>query len=173
MVEIENKILVLGIGNEILSDDAIGPKLCDHFKKKYPNKCIKFEKLNVGGLEVLEFISAYNNVIFIDAIKTVGGKTGDVYLFTPENFMETLHLSNLHDAGFITALKLGKKLGFHIPENMYIIAVEIKEDLLFSTCFSDELASEMENTLEKAENYFQILIKEIFNSKTIKQSEYF
>ena len=89
--------LVLGIGNEILTDDGVGLKLCDFLKEKYKNKPIQFEKLSVGGLEILEFIQGYETVIFIDAIKTVDGQIGDVYLYTPNSFKETLHLSNLHD----------------------------------------------------------------------------
>ncbi len=131
--------LVLGVGNDILTDDGIGPKLCDFLKEQYKGKSIQFEKLNVGGLEILEFIQGYETVIFIDAIKTVNGQIGDVYLFTPDDFKETLHLSNLHDTNFITALELGHSLGFEIPKKMYIIAVEIKEDMVFSEYFTEEL----------------------------------
>ena len=114
MEDIKKETLVLGIGNDILTDDGIGPKLCDFLKEKYKDRAIQFEKLNVGGLEILEYIQGYKTVIFIDAIKTLNGQIGDVYLYTPDNFSETLHLSNLHDTNFITALELGKSLGFNI-----------------------------------------------------------
>ena len=132
--------LILGIGNDILTDDGVGPRLCDFLKEEFKNTSVNFEKLNVGGLEVLEFIQGYQTVIFIDAIKTHDGQIGDVYFFTPGDFRETLHLSNLHDTSFLTALKLGNLIGFKIPERMYIIAVEIKEDMVFSEHFTDELA---------------------------------
>lgn len=137
----KNKTLVLGIGNDILTDDGIGPKLCDFLKGQCLTESIDFEKLNVGGLEVLEFINGYETVVFIDAIKTRNGKIGDVYRFTTDDFKETLHLSNLHDTNFITALELGKSLGFQIPGKMIIIAVEIKEDMVFSSSFTKELSS--------------------------------
>ena len=127
--------LVLGVGNDILTDDGIGPKLCDFLKEQYKGKSIQFEKLNVGGLEILEFIQGYETVIFIDAIKTVNGQIGDVYLYTPNDFKETLHLSNLHDTNFITALELGHSLGFEIPKKMYISGKHIHSHgkaLLFS-----------------------------------------
>ena len=141
--------LVLGIGNEILTDDGIGPKLCDFLKEKYKSRSIQFEKLNVGGLEVLEFIQGYDTVVFIDAIKTVNGQIGGVYLYTPNDFKETLHLSNLHDTNFITALELGKSLGFNIPKNMHIIAIEIKEDMIFSEYFTEELAVKFDEIKQK------------------------
>lgn len=157
MTNNKNKTLVLGIGNEILTDDGIGPKLCDFLRDKYKNKPIQFEKLNVGGLEVLEFIQGYETVVFIDAIKTENGQIGEVYLYTPDDFKETLHLSNLHDTNFITALELGRSLDFNIPKNMYIIAIEIKEDMIFSEYFTEELAVQFDTVKEKVVDYIDEL----------------
>ena len=162
----EIKTLILGIGNDILTDDGIGPKLCDFLKETFEAKPIKFEKLNVGGLEILEFIQGYETVIFIDAIKTVNGQIGDVYLFTPDNFKETLHLSNLHDTNFITALELGKSLDFKIPKKMYIIAVEIKEDMVFSEYFTEELSIKYHKLKQEVLDFLYDLIPEIINQNT-------
>ena len=158
----DKNVLVLGVGNDILTDDGIGPKLCDFLKNKYEGTELIFEKLNVGGLEILEFIQGYKTVIFIDAIKTSGGNIGDVYLFTPNDFKETLHLSNLHDTNFITALELGNTVGFDIPENMFILAVEIKEDMGFSEYFTEELASRYQDIKMKVLNILNELIPNEF-----------
>ncbi len=153
-----NRTLVAGIGNEILMDDSIGLKMCKFLRSMYLNSGIKFTKLSVGGLEVLEYISGYKKVIFIDAIKTKGGKPGDVHLFTPENFKETNNLSNLHDTSFITALKIGKSLGTEIPEEIYIIAIEIKEDMVFGENLSHELNGKLEEVKKKVNDYFLSLV---------------
>lgn len=166
--------LVLGIGNEILTDDGVGPKLCDFLKDKFHDKPIEFEKLNVGGLEVLEFIQGYETVIFIDAIKTANGQIGEVYLYTPYDFIETLHLSNLHDTNFITALELGRSLDFKIPKNMYIIAVEIKEDMVFSEYFTEELAIRYQEIKQKVVSILYDLVPGDLNKQKQKiQSEHF
>ena len=79
----KSNTLILGIGNDILTDDGVGPRLCDFLKEEFKNTSVNFEKLNVGGLEVLEFIQGYQTVIFIDAIKTLDGRVGDVYFLHP------------------------------------------------------------------------------------------
>ena len=168
----QNKTLVLGIGNDILTDDGIGPKLCDFLKEKYADKSIQFEKLNVGGLEILEFIQGFKTVIFIDAIKTANGEIGDVKLYTPNDFTETLHLSNLHDTSFITALRLGKSLGLKTPVKMYIVAVEIKEDMIFSEYFTEELAIKYNGIKQKVVDLLNELIPEINDKKNQNKSEY-
>lgn len=168
----KNNTLVLGIGNDILTDDGIGPNLCEFLKKEFRHQAIDFEKLNVGGLDILEFIQDYQTVIFIDAIKTRNGLIGEVNLYTPANFKETLHLSNLHDTNFITALKLGKSLHFKIPLEMYIITVEIKEDMVFSAYFTEELTIKYNDIKEKVVKILQDLVPEIRIKKNQRQNEH-
>ncbi len=132
----KNKILIHGIGNEILSDDGIGPKLVKRLQGDFPGKGIDFETAYVGGLEVLEYIQGYQTVIFIDAIRTKDGVPGTVYQLLPEDFNSTIHLSSIHDVSFLTAVGLGKQLALDMPGNMYIIAVEIVEDRIFDENFT-------------------------------------
>jgi len=146
------KTLVLGVGNEILTDDGIGPKLVNRLKKDLPHTEVSFENICLGGLEIIEFIRGYRNVVIIDAIKTESGKPGDVFLLTPENFKETHHLSSFHDVSFLTGLKMGEKLGFDLPEVVLIIAVEIVEDTIFDDSFSPEIQSKYEQIYNEIED---------------------
>lgn len=131
--------MIYGIGNEILTDDGIGPKLVKDIEKSFPAPHIKYETAFVGGIDILEYIQNYNTVIFIDAIKTKDGIPGTVYQFTTEDFKETLHLSSVHDVSFLTAIELGKRTGYKIPENIHIIAIEIIEDTVFNDAFTPEI----------------------------------
>lgn len=137
MTEVNN-ILILGVGNDILMDDGIGPVITRDLEAEFPGKGVVYDTINLGGLEIFEFIKEYTQVIIIDAIKTKGGIPGDVYFLTPSDFKETCHLSSFHDISFLTALKLGDEIGYDMPE-VGIIAVEIVEDLTFGTEFSPEL----------------------------------
>ena len=146
------KTLVLGIGNDILTDDGIGHKLVNEIKSKSCSADIDFLNVFLGGLDILELIQGYEKVIFIDAIITRDGVPGTVYHFKPKDFKETLHLSNLHDANFLTALELGKKMGMQIPEDIHIIAIEIIEDRVFSDRFSPEIEKKMPGIFETVLN---------------------
>jgi hydrogenase maturation protease len=143
------KTLILGIGNDILTDDGIGPKLVNEIKSKRIFKDVDFLNVFLGGLDILELIQGYEKVIFIDAIITEDGVPGTVYHFKPADFKETLHLSNLHDANFLTALELGRKMGMQIPEDIHIIAIEIIEDRIFSDQFSPEIEIKFQGIFEK------------------------
>lgn len=154
------KTLILGLGNDILTDDGIGPKIVLDLQTENFLKTINFQNVFIGGLEILELIEGYEKVIFIDAIVTEHGIPGTVYLFTPGDFKETLHLSNLHDANFLTALALGTKMGMNLPEDISIIAIEIIEDRVFSDKLSPEIAIKFPAIYNKVLGLVNSFIKE-------------
>ena len=132
-------ILILGIGNDILQDDGIGIRLVQDLQKKDFPPGTRFETTSLGGLEILEMIKDFETVIILDAIKTRGGIPGDIYTYTPDDFRETLHLTNLHDINFLTSLELAKRVGIRVPDEIRIIAVEIIEDREFGSDLTPEM----------------------------------
>lgn len=156
----KNKILIHGIGNEIVTDDGIGPKLVKRLQGNLSKKDIDFETAFLGGLEVLEFIQGYQTVIFIDAIRTLSGIPGTVYKLSPDNFNSTIHLSSVHDVSFITAVDLGKKLGLEMPEFIHIIAVEIVEDRVFNDKFSPQIQDKYEEIFIEVKEIIEEIIED-------------
>jgi hydrogenase maturation protease len=132
----DSSILILGLGNELLCDDAIGIRLAVELEEHYRSPQIDFKTSCNGGLEIVELISNYKQVIIIDAIKTKNGIPGNISYFTPSDLNESLHVSSFHDVSFLTALKLMNYVGVDMPESIHILAIEIVEDMLFSSQFS-------------------------------------
>lgn len=149
----------MGVGNDILMDDGIGPRLAREIGSAIINENIAYDTACLGGLEIIEYISGYKKVIFIDAIKTQGGIAGTVYYFTPADFRETLHLSNLHDVSFLTALELARQLDNPVPEKIHIIAIEIIEDMTFGEEFTPPLAKRYSGIVAEV----SVMIEEIIN----------
>jgi hydrogenase maturation protease len=137
------KTLLLGMGNPILSDDAVGVLLARDFKAKLEGRpgLEVVEECSLGGLNLLEVLSGFDGVVVLDSIRTVGGNPGQWYHFTADALRETLHLTNIHDVNFATALELGRSLGMPLPSssNIHIFAVEAKETLTFSEKMTPEL----------------------------------
>jgi hydrogenase maturation protease len=145
----EKKTLILGLGNDILTDDGIAPRLIKDLSGMILKDNVHFNVACCGGLEIMEYIKGYQQVVFIDAIRTKGGIPGDVYYFKPSDFRETSHLSSLHDITFITALNLGNTLDLDLPSDLHIIAVEIIEDMEFSNEFTSALRERYPEILKK------------------------
>jgi hydrogenase maturation protease len=145
----KKKTLILGLGNDILTDDGIGPRLVRDLAEMIDDPNVQFDTACCGGLEIMEYIKGYEKVIFIDAIRTRDGKPGKVYYFIPSDFRETSHLSSLHDVSFLTALKLGNTLNLGLSADLHIIAVEIIEDMEFSEEFTPLLKERYPGILEE------------------------
>jgi hydrogenase maturation protease len=145
----DKKTLILGLGNDILTDDGIGPVLVQDLAHKLNHPGITFNNASSGGLEIMEAIKGYEKVIIIDAIHTRDGNPGDIYCFTPSDFRETSHLSSLHDVDFLTALKLGKNIGMQLTDDLHVIAVEIIEDREFGEYFTLPLRQKYPDILDE------------------------
>ncbi|HOK25164.1 MAG TPA: hydrogenase maturation protease [Bacteroidales bacterium] len=152
------KTLVLGIGNTILSDDGIGPKIIRDLSLVFDDNNISFKEACCGGIEIAELISGYDCVVFIDAIHTGEGKPGDVYFFDISDFRETIHLSNVHDLSFITAIELAKSLGMDLPASIIIVGVEILTDSEFGEELSPPLKERYETILEEVKTFVKGLV---------------
>ena len=142
------KTLILGIGNDILTDDGIGSKLVNDLIKLINAPDVHFNTACCGGLEIVEYIKDFKRVILVDAIRTREGRPGAVYHFIPSDFRETSHLSNMHDVSFLTALELYDTLELSRPAEIHIIAVEIAEDMIFSEEFTQQLKERYPGILE-------------------------
>lgn len=137
------KTLLLGMGNAILCDDAVGIRLANFLGKRLahvPGLSV-LEECSVGGLNILDVVAGYDRVIILDSIKTTGAKPGDWYRFTGESLRGTLHLDSVHDTNMATALVLGRELGHKLPEdqNIHIFAVEVQDNITFSERMTEEL----------------------------------
>lgn len=131
------RTLVLGMGNPILADDAIGVRLAADFKQAFaPLAGVDIvEECSVGGLELIEVFRGYRDAIVLDSLQTRDGIPGAWHLFTGEALRETVHLNNIHDANFATALALGRCLGLPLPDDRDIVVfgIEIQDNRTFSS----------------------------------------
>lgn len=146
------KTLLLGLGNPILTDDSVGLRLATDIAARLgarPGVDV-LPDCPVGGLGLLDVLSGYERAIVIDSIRTAGGVPGDWHRFTAESLRETIHLSNIHDTNFATALELGRRMRRPLPSDreIHILAVEVEENATFGEALSPRLAEAYPRILE-------------------------
>ncbi len=146
------KALLLGLGNPILSDDSVGIRLAKEIAGRLGERpdLDVVPDCSAGGLELLEVLSGYDRVIVLDSIVTAEGVPGDWSRFTAASLQETVHLSNVHDANFATALALGRGMGKPLPPDreIHILAVEVAENRTFGETLSPQVATVYPRILE-------------------------
>lgn len=135
--------LVLGMGNPILCDDALGVRLArDYLLLAGERQGVDVvAECSQGGLSLLEVVAGHDRLVVFDSIKTLNGVPGTWYRFSATSLLQTLNLSSVHDANFATVLELGRRLGHQLPppEGIRIFAVEAADTRTFSESLSPQL----------------------------------
>jgi hydrogenase maturation protease len=145
-----NRTLILGMGNSILSDDAIGliaaKKIFNILNSEFrvPSSEFTLQLSESGGLNLLDVITGFDSLVVIDSIKTGKYKPAEVVEIDAKSGLGSHRLLSSHDVSLFEALDMGRKLGAKVPEKVRIFGIEI----LNNTDFSEELSSEIEGNLD-------------------------
>jgi len=139
------RTLLIGMGNPIITDDAVGILLAREAGAALgPRPGLDvIDECSIGGLNLLDLITGYDRVVVLDSIKTRDGVPGTWYRFDASDLQETMNLRNVHDANFATAMALGRSVGMHLPDDdeIHILAVEIDDNINFGEELSPALAA--------------------------------
>jgi hydrogenase maturation protease len=140
----EKNILIIGLGNTILSDDGAGILTAQEIAKQcHALQGIDIVEASLGGIGLLDLMAGYERVIIVDSIKTAEGQPGEIYKIDIEDLGDIAYPSGPHFLDLRTAVELGKKLGYEMPDSIEIYAIEIKDN----TTFTETLTPEVENAI--------------------------
>ena len=109
------KILVLGLGNPLVSDDSVGLRVAAELKSRLADRPeIDVGEDYWGGLRLMERLVGYERAVVIDAIRT-GAPPGTIHFLRPDA-LPTQRSASAHDVNLPTALALGRHAGLRLPE---------------------------------------------------------
>ena len=134
--------LVLGIGNPILTDDGVGINIAHRLKEKKPE--VEAVETSETGFALLDLTAGYDRLIIIDSIQTEQGRPGELYRLELEDLKPDAEISSFHGVGIATAFALGRKLGYKVPEDVSLYAVEIRDNLTFGEECTEEVRGKIE-----------------------------
>lgn len=121
------KILIVGVGNEIMGDDGIGPAVINELERldQLPS-CVDLLDEGAGGMRIIHDIEGYDKVLIIDAAD-FGGEPGEHRMFRPEEVSTKKELSgrSLHEMDLIKTIELARLMGT-APGEIWIMAVQPK-----------------------------------------------
>ena len=134
------KTLILGLGNPILTDDGVGVKVAREIEQRInpaAHPGLEITEASAGGLRLMEAVLDYQLVVLIDAYYLDPETThpGKIHRMTLEDLRAvspTQHSTSAHDTSLIIALDAAQEMGYQIPEEFIIYAVEVENILDFS-----------------------------------------
>lgn len=147
------RVLVLGIGNRIRCDDAVGLEIVGQLRQELKNPDIDIRETEETRLALLDLIEGYGRVIIVDSIRArPDEKPGGILRFTADELdadpRGEQHSS--HAMGIPSLLAIGQQHNLPIPkpENITLIAVTIPAAT--ADQFGEQLSPEIEAAIPKA-----------------------
>jgi hydrogenase maturation protease len=122
------KTLVLGLGNEILGDDAVGLEVARALRPMIAAADgIEVRGSGETGLALLEEIAGFERLILVDAIHTGRVETGFLHEMDGAGLPALPSLAP-HFFGIGEVLSLGRTLGLPVPARVKLFGIEIGDE---------------------------------------------
>lgn len=111
-----------------------------------------------AGFNLLDIMNDRKAVLIVDSITTDLTVPGTIHFFPAGYLTPSNGLINSHQINLPTALELGKKMGYLMPEVIDVLAVEIEDNTTLSEKMTEKVAGSIDLVLEKV--YFWVDLKE-------------
>lgn len=156
-------ILVLCLGNDVLSDDAFGPAMEGRLRARgHVDDKVEIIFAPLAGLELLDLLAGRSKVLIVDSIVTERSAVGFIHFFPMGMLAPSKNLTSSHQISLPTALELGRQFGYDMPGEIDVLAIEA-EDV---ETISEEMTPSVVAALGSAENIVHKWIREKLEEMT-------
>ena len=151
------RLLILCLGNEIISDDGFGPEIARQLTLHgdLPEQ-VEVIFASVAGFNLLDLLTGREKVLIVDTILTGRVAPGTLHIFPADALAPSRNLTTSHQISLPTALELGKRIGAQMPRVVEVVAVEA-EDL---ETLSEELSPSVRAAVSEALDLIKVWISQ-------------
>jgi hydrogenase maturation protease len=124
-VSIENElgiVRLLGLGNEILADDAFGILAAREVARRFQGQ-IEVVQSSSAGYDLMDHLLGARRLLVVDTIVTGRARPGAISVFTADR-VQPAPGGSPHFLGLFEVLAVGRKLHLDVPKDIIVIAVE-------------------------------------------------
>lgn len=148
-------LTVIGVGNRLRGDDAVGPLLIDALSMQ-PDNELELVDAGSDALGILEFLENRKRVIIVDAC-TMGRTPGSVVCFDASEADMVLDRDpmSLHGLGLAETLQMGESMQM-LPEDLKIIGIE-PNSIQFNATLSQPVERAMKMAIKKVYEMLHII----------------
>ncbi|EQB62467.1 MAG: hypothetical protein RBG1_1C00001G0046 [candidate division Zixibacteria bacterium RBG-1] len=165
MLKQKEKILVLGLGNPILSDDGVGIYAVRQASSLFIHPQVEYQESSLAGFGFIDTITGFEKVIIVDSINWQKNPPGTISVIKTKDLTNHPYLRNFHNLSLSGTLALADQLGIPRPKEILIFAVEVQD---YST-FSEKCTPEVEASIPKV---VQMIIEQVKSWLSIDEEIY-
>jgi hydrogenase maturation protease len=119
--------VVLGLGNPLLSDDAVGLRVAAALQdllEDDPVAQVRVLASTRAGFELIDLLAGASHAIIVDCLVVPRPVPGAVRQLTLQDLAGSARLIGAHDISVAVAFDLAAALGIQMPETVEILGVE-------------------------------------------------
>jgi hydrogenase maturation protease len=117
---------LLGLGNEILADDAFGILVAREAERRFPGQ-IEVAHSSAAGYDLMDHLLGTRRLLVVDTIVTGRAQPGAISVFTADRVQPAAPGGSPHFLGLFEVLAVGRKLDLDVPQETIVIAVEASD----------------------------------------------
>lgn len=132
----KSNTFLIGIGNNLLTDDGVGPFLAEKIGQKLG---LPYRTVTHISLDLLDLVIGHRFVYIIDSFRNHKIPVGEVVPFTLNDLEYQQNPTYSHGITIPIIFNIGQKLYSRMPENVRIFGINISDNQTVSESFSDEI----------------------------------
>lgn len=117
-------ITVIGIGNELATDDGAGIRVVRQLRNVISDVRVCYAESERGGLDLLDLLEGHATALIIDAARTGTKASGTISSFNIRRPFVVESLPSLHTIGLCTVLAFGAAMGITLPQEVTVYTIE-------------------------------------------------
>jgi hydrogenase maturation protease len=137
----KKKTVLIGIGNNLLSDDGIGPFLAKTIGQKLD---IPFNSITHISLDLLDLVLGHQVVYIFDSFHKSRIPAGDNVPLTLHDLEYQQNPTYSHGVTIPIIFNIGKKIYPEMPGDIRIFGINVSDNQTISESFSHELNKRLE-----------------------------
>ena len=135
------RALILGLGNEIAGDDAVGILVARGVRDRFADHAeIDVVESGASGLALLEVFAGYDRAIVIDSILTGRHAPGTILEMGMDRIGK-VDAPSVHQAGLPELAAVAARLGLGFPMQTRVLAVEVVDTTTLGAPMSEPVAA--------------------------------
>jgi hydrogenase maturation protease len=136
----------LGLGNDILADDALGILVAREVTARFGN-AVEVVSSSQAGFHVMDELLGVSRLLVVDCIRTGAARPGTVYVLDERAIPPVPGVSS-HSLGIFEVLAVARRLGLSVPGECVILAVEAADCTTVGGAMHPDVAAAIPEVLD-------------------------
>ena len=143
-MHINTHTAVLGLGNPILCDDAVGLRVAEELERLLsadPIPGVVVMQSTRAGFELIDMLSGFHHAVIVDCLQVPEPVPGRIRELSLADFSGSARLNSAHEVNITTAFTLARQMGAPMPQTVEIYAIEAGDTATFTENLTPQVAA--------------------------------